>query len=58
MYRGEGQPAVLLRPYKGKAVRVDNEDPFERSLEDTFYSPMDTSHELLLLSMEDSQDLP
>ncbi|XP_063411957.1 uncharacterized protein LOC134694824 isoform X2 [Mytilus trossulus] len=35
-YRGEGQPAVLLRPDKGKAVRVKNGEPFERSLEDTF----------------------
>ncbi|CAG2240675.1 unnamed protein product [Mytilus edulis] len=36
MYRGEGQPAVLLKPLKGKAVRFDNETEFERSLEDTF----------------------
>ncbi|CAG2254490.1 unnamed protein product [Mytilus edulis] len=36
MYRGEGQPAVLLKPDKGKAVRFDNGAQFERSLEDTF----------------------
>ncbi|CAG2254481.1 unnamed protein product [Mytilus edulis] len=34
--RGEGQPAVLLKPDKGKAVRFDNGAQFERSLEDTF----------------------
>ncbi|XP_071149663.1 uncharacterized protein [Mytilus edulis] len=35
-YRGEGQPAVLLKPDKGQAVRFDNGKPFERSREDTF----------------------
>ncbi|VDI80898.1 Hypothetical predicted protein [Mytilus galloprovincialis] len=36
MYRGEGQPAVLLKPLKGRAVRFYNETEFERSREDTF----------------------
>ncbi|VDI04337.1 Hypothetical predicted protein [Mytilus galloprovincialis] len=36
IYTGVGQPAAHLKVEKGKAVRADNIQEFERSLEETF----------------------